>query len=88
MGLFEKWDCTTEERQLLSGDTLVLYTDGATESLNNAGEEFGEERLLESLRQHRELSPQELLAAVTGEVRHFNAQQQTDDITLIIAKCA
>jgi len=87
MGLFEKWDCATEELQLLPGDTLVLYTDGATESLNSAGEEFGEERLLESLQQHRELSPQELLTAVTGQVRQFNAQEQTDDITLIMAKC-
>jgi serine phosphatase RsbU (regulator of sigma subunit) len=36
------------ERQLLAGDTLLLYTDGATESLNDEREEFGEERLLEA----------------------------------------
>jgi phosphoserine phosphatase RsbU/P len=45
-----------------TGDTLLLCTDGATESLNRAGEEFGEERLLETLKQHRELSSEELLA--------------------------
>jgi len=87
MGLFENWDCAVEERQLSPGDTLALYTDGATDSLNSAGEEFGEERLLESLRQHRELSPPELVAAVTGQLQQFNAQEQTDDITLIVAKC-
>jgi catechol 2,3-dioxygenase-like lactoylglutathione lyase family enzyme len=50
IGLFEQWDCAIEERQLYPGDTLVLYTDGATESSNNAGEEFGEERLTEAMR--------------------------------------
>jgi serine phosphatase RsbU (regulator of sigma subunit) len=87
VGLFEQWDCAMAERQLLPGDILLLYTDGATESLNDAGEEFGEQRLLEAMRQHRELSPQEVLAAVTGQVRQFSAQEQADDITLIIAKC-
>ena len=87
MGLFEEWDCAMGERQLLAGDTLLLYTDGATESLNDEREEFGEERLLEAMRHHRELSPRELLATVTGQVRQFSAQEQADDITLIIAKC-
>ena len=65
----------------------MLYTDGATESFNHAGEEFGEERLLEAVRQHRELSSQELLAAVTDQVRRFSPHEQADDITLIVAKC-
>jgi len=56
-GLFEEWDCAMEERQLSPADTLVLYTDGATESFSQAGEEFGEERLLHALLQHRELCP-------------------------------
>jgi serine phosphatase RsbU (regulator of sigma subunit) len=87
IGLFERWDCTIEERQLYPGDTLVLYTDGATESSNLAGEEFGEERLLEAFNQYRELSSQDLLAAVTGRVRQFSPDEQVDDITLIVAKC-
>jgi len=87
LGLFEKWDCVIEQRQLYPGDTLLLYTDGATESSNNAGEEFGEERLLEALKQHRDRSSQDLLAAVTGEVRQFTPCEQADDLTLIVAKC-
>jgi len=87
MGLFERWDCAIEERQLYPGDTLVLYTDGATESSNLAGEEFGEERLLEALKQYRELSSQDLLTAVTGRVRQFSPYEQADDITLIVARC-
>ena len=87
MGLFERWDCGIEERQLFPGDTLVLYTDGATESSNLAGEEFGEERLLEALKQYRELSSHELLAAVTSQLRQFSTHEQADDITIIVAKC-
>jgi len=87
MGLFERWDCAIAECQLHPGDTLVLYTDGATESSNLAGEEFGEERLLEALKQNRELYSQELLAALMGELRQFSAYEQADDITLIVAKC-
>src|SRR5262249_40782266 len=44
LGLFNEWDCSTGESNLRSGDTLALYTDGVTESFNDAEEEFGEER--------------------------------------------
>ena len=55
LGLFEEWDCSIEERRLYSGDMLALYTDGITESFNEAGDEFGEERLVEALRRRRDL---------------------------------
>lgn len=87
VGLFERWDCALEERQLAPGDAVLLYTDGVTEALNGEGEEFGEERLLEAARQHSELSPPELLSAVADQARRFSPDEQTDDITLIVAKC-
>ena len=86
LGLFNEWDCSIGESRLLSGDTLALYTDGVTESFNDSGEEFGEERLVEALRRHRESSPQALLASVVDEVRRFSPHEQYDDITLIVAK--
>jgi len=87
LGPFKEWDCSIEERRLFSGDTLALYTDGITESFNDAGEEFGERRLIEALRRHRELSSQALLASIVDEVRRFSPHEQQDDITLIVAKC-
>jgi serine phosphatase RsbU (regulator of sigma subunit) len=87
LGLFRDWDCSIAERVLLSGDTLVLYTDGITESFNDAGEEFGERRLIETMRKHQELAPPALIQAVVTEVQEFSAKQQHDDITLIVAKC-
>jgi serine phosphatase RsbU (regulator of sigma subunit) len=88
LGVFKKWYCEIGESQLFPGDTLALYTDGITESFNDAREEFGEERLVEALRRHGARSPQALLTAVVGEVRQFSPHEQHDDITLIIAKCS
>jgi serine phosphatase RsbU (regulator of sigma subunit) len=88
LGLFKEWDCVFGECRLLSGDTLLLYTDGITESFNAIGEEFGEERLIQTLRRHRELFSRDLLQAIVNEVKRFSPQEQFDDITLIVAKCS
>lgn len=87
LGLFKEWDCSVGERQLFSGDTLALYTDGITESFNDADDQFGEERLIEALQRHREEQPQNLLESIVDAVRKFSPHEQHDDITLIIAKC-
>jgi len=87
LGLFKAWDCSIDERELLPGDTLALYTDGVTEAFNDAGEEFGDQRLIETLRRHREHSSQAMVASIVDEVREFSPQEQYDDITLIVAKC-
>jgi serine phosphatase RsbU (regulator of sigma subunit)/catechol 2,3-dioxygenase-like lactoylglutathione lyase family enzyme len=87
LGLFEEWDCSIGERRLFSGDSFALYTDGITESFNDAGEEFGEERLIEALRRRRDLSSPALLRSIVDEVRQFGPHEQHDDITLIVARC-
>lgn len=87
LGLFQEWECTIQERRLSPGDTLVLYTDGVTESFNHAEEEFGEDRLVEVVRANRHRCSQELLAAIVEDVWKFSPHEQGDDITLIVAKC-
>ena len=87
MGLFKDWECSLAECSLFAGDTFALYTDGVTEAFNDAGEEFGEDRLIDALRQNRVVSPQNLLNSIVEEVRRFSAREQHDDITLIIARC-
>jgi serine phosphatase RsbU (regulator of sigma subunit)/catechol 2,3-dioxygenase-like lactoylglutathione lyase family enzyme len=87
LGMFKTWDCEIGDAQLFPGDALALYTDGITESFNDADEQFGEERLAGALRRFRALSPQSMLTAVVDEVRQFSLREQHDDITLIIAKC-
>jgi serine phosphatase RsbU (regulator of sigma subunit) len=87
LGLFKEWDCTIGERRLYAGDTLALYTDGITESFNDAEEEYGEQRLIEALQRYRELSSTALLTSVVDDVRQFSPHEQHDDVTLIVAKC-
>ncbi|HEX4594148.1 MAG TPA: SpoIIE family protein phosphatase [Bryobacteraceae bacterium] len=87
VGIFEDWECSIDERQMTAGDTLAFYTDGITESFNDAGEEFGEQRLIEALQRYRELAPQALIGSVVDEVQRYSPHEQYDDITLIVAKC-
>ena len=87
LGLFKEWDCSIGERQLFAGDTLALYTDGITEAFNEGEEEYGEQRLIDALLRHRELSSQVLLGSIVDDVRRFSPHEQHDDITLIVAKC-
>jgi serine phosphatase RsbU (regulator of sigma subunit) len=86
IGVFPRWECATRRITLAPGDLLVIYTDGVTEAFNEADDEFGEDRLVETLRRHCDLCPEALLSAVVDEVRAFSPREQHDDITLIIAK--
>jgi serine phosphatase RsbU (regulator of sigma subunit) len=88
LGLFKEWDCAFGNCRLRAGDTLLVYTDGITESPDTAGEEFGELRLIEAMQRHANLPSQHLLSAIVSEVQRFSPQEQFDDITLIVAKCA
>jgi serine phosphatase RsbU (regulator of sigma subunit) len=86
MGLFKDWECSMAECSLFAGDTFALYTDGVTESFNDSGEEFGEQRLVDALQKNCKLPPQALLDSIIDEVRRFSSREQHDDITLIIAR--
>jgi serine phosphatase RsbU (regulator of sigma subunit)/catechol 2,3-dioxygenase-like lactoylglutathione lyase family enzyme len=88
LGLFGEWDCSVGHQAMYPGDMLAVYTDGITESSNDEGDDFGEDRLTDFLIRHRHLSPDGIIAAVVGEVQRFAGDRdQHDDITLTVAKC-
>jgi serine phosphatase RsbU (regulator of sigma subunit)/predicted enzyme related to lactoylglutathione lyase len=87
LGLFKEWTGPAVECQLQPGDILALYTDGVTESCNEKQEEFGDQRLADSLRRHREQPAQSIVGSIVAEVQRFSSEEQHDDITLIVAKC-
>jgi sigma-B regulation protein RsbU (phosphoserine phosphatase) len=73
--------------QLSSGDSLLLYTDGVTETRSPSGEMFGEERLIESLRTREGSEPDVLLKSLYGQLERFRSgREQTDDVTSLILK--
>ncbi len=86
LGLFAEWNCSISECSICCGDTLVLYTDGVTESLNASEEEFGEQRLIDVLCRNRCLNAEPLAASIVSAVQLFSSSSQLDDITLIVAK--
>ena len=73
--------------QLSAGDSLLLYTDGVTETRSPSGEMFGEERLIESLRADRDSEPDVMLKSLYGKLERFRfGREQTDDVTSLILK--
>jgi len=87
LGLFQEWECSTWELALSPGDTLAMYTDGITEAFNDQGEEFGEQRFVESLKRRRGEDSKAIVASILEDVKKFSPHEQTDDITLIVARC-
>jgi serine phosphatase RsbU (regulator of sigma subunit) len=64
--------------------TLFFYTDGLNEALNEQEEEFGIDRIHETLRSHASDPPQELLKNMRQAVSDFSGDvPQGDDITLL-----
>jgi serine phosphatase RsbU (regulator of sigma subunit) len=73
--------------QLNHGDLFFLYSDGVTEANNLQYDEFGEDRLIEVLRQHRNEPANQIVLAVTKALTEFAGEApQADDITLVVAK--
>lgn len=85
IGLFERWDCASGEIELAPGDLLVIFSDGVTEAMHGE-EEYGEERLLDVLLARRELSVEQMVTTVFQSVQAFSAGEQSDDLTLLIAR--
>ncbi|HEX8178416.1 MAG TPA: GAF domain-containing SpoIIE family protein phosphatase [Pyrinomonadaceae bacterium] len=87
IGLFEHFEYEEASVELQSGDLLAAYTDGVTEALNAAAEEFGEERLLAALRTHTELPAELIRDHVVACIDEWSAgAPQHDDLTLVILK--
>jgi sigma-B regulation protein RsbU (phosphoserine phosphatase) len=73
--------------ELRPGDTLVVFSDGVTETWSAADEEYGEARLADLLVRERALGPKELQAALLTALDAFSrGTKATDDRTLIIIK--
>jgi sigma-B regulation protein RsbU (phosphoserine phosphatase) len=89
VGLFEQATFEDESIQLEPGDFIVVFSDGVTEALNVAGEEFTEERLLKCIEQHTGDDPTRLLNAVLSDVKKFaTGATQSDDVTAMVLRYA
>ena len=65
-------------------DCLVLYTDGVTETLNSEGDEYGVDRMMQSVRASANDGAQAIVKRIIEDVREFTGSvPQNDDITVI-----
>ena len=67
------------EVKLMPGDRFLVYTDGLSERFNGAGESYGEARLLKPLATDSAAAPQEVIAAIMGDVEQFAGDHPADD---------
>jgi sigma-B regulation protein RsbU (phosphoserine phosphatase) len=71
------------------GQVVALCTDGITEAWNDRGEQFGRERLKQSLLRHASQPAASILEGVMHDVRDFRGPApQKDDLTLVVLKRA
>ena len=87
IGLFEGCSYRSGRHQLRQGDLLALFTDGITETPNAQEEEFGEARLVELLRRHRDLPLERIIEHVEDELAAWSGGAEAhDDVTLVLAR--
>jgi len=85
LGLFPELAYTDAEIGLRSGDLLVAFTDGVTEALNAAGDEFGEDRLKNLLRSAAGTSADAVSARLSAQMREWIGEaEQYDDLTFVV----
>lgn len=70
-----------------SGDLFVFYTDGFPEAMNKTLEEFGEERLCQTVQKYAVGTAAEIMDGVFADMRQFVGKaKQHDDMTIVVVK--
>jgi sigma-B regulation protein RsbU (phosphoserine phosphatase) len=87
VGLLPQCAYSQDSVQLHAGDVLVAFTDGISEAMNLADEEWGEESLLATLKQCDGKNAAETVACVIAAADEFTAgAKQYDDMTVVVMK--
>ena len=87
VGLFETATYEDEAVNLAPGDWLIVFSDGVSEALSPAGDEYGESRIVSVVQDNASLDPPQLLEAMFMDVRDFaRGAAQSDDITAMVLR--
>lgn len=87
MGVVKDSDYDFGTRQVRSGDVLVLYTDGITETMDENDSEFGVQGLTGTVLNHRDLNAEQIVERVLRAVDdHSSGAAQADDRTLVVIR--
>jgi len=87
VGLFEAAPYSGDSIVMKPGDMMVLYSDGVTEAHNVAGEEYGEARMAEVLKEFHHEPASVMLDKLIDAVKVFaRGAEQYDDVTALVVK--
>jgi sigma-B regulation protein RsbU (phosphoserine phosphatase) len=87
LGVSDAIELEAKQINLVKGDTLLLFTDGATEAINPLNEEFGADRLCELIRINHHLEADKIIDEIINEINKFaEDESQFDDLTLLVLK--
>lgn len=87
LGLFPDAAFEEDTVELEPGDTLVVFSDGVSEALSADGEEFGESRIIDTVREHHDRDAGRVLEGLLGRIREFTrGAPQNDDVTAIVIR--
>lgn len=87
IGLFAGATYTEQTVQLLAGDILLAYTDGISEAMNAADDEWGEDRMIAEAQAHADLSAEELMQHLFRAADAFaGGVPQHDDMTMVVVR--
>ncbi len=84
LGFLADYSYKQGEIDLKPGDRLALFTDGVVEATNEGEEEFGEERLIETIRKNKTLDAESLKEEILRAVIDFGGRSLHDDATMIV----
>jgi phosphoserine phosphatase RsbU/P len=86
VGLFDNMSYDEGAVEMHPGEIFIAYSDGVTEPENDFGE-FGEQRLIDLVRDNRHLPLPQISQIVTGAVDDWiGDKEQPDDVTLVLAR--
>jgi sigma-B regulation protein RsbU (phosphoserine phosphatase) len=83
LGLFADSGYDESVIRMSPGDTLIAYTDGATEAVNLEGEEWAAEGLRKAARESKHLPVEQMVDALFDSLDHFTQGAQSDDVTIV-----
>ncbi|HTQ62632.1 MAG TPA: PP2C family protein-serine/threonine phosphatase [Candidatus Solibacter sp.] len=86
LGIFRDSRYEESAVQLQRGDTLIAYTDGVIEAVNQSGEEWGLEGITKAALHCNAKDAGELVDALFASLDDFSRGRQTDDATILVAR--
>lgn len=86
VGMFRDWTYCAGTASLNSGDLVIAYTDGVTETINSVGEEWGVDGLRRATTASAAQCAEDIVQAIFASMDKFSQGKQTDDATIAVLR--